>query len=331
MAAKPALPVKLYYRIGEVADVVGVEPHVLRYWESEFGTIRPQKSPKGQRVYSRKDLEKLLRVKELLYGQGYTIAGAKKRLRELTARSPKEADGSLDELSRASSEGPSSVRGSSERAPSSPGESVSRMVLESPSASDAGWSGAGRSGAGRSGAGRSGAGPFERGVAAQRPEARGLVEPPRGGVSFEAPKAALETAAPVRKFSFAFVDEDDVPALESVPPLEARGTPLDGVPASIPELLVPEERPTALEVAALAPGGADVARLGEAARRRLSVLRDRLEGELRTLARRREETGAEVARAFEGAGVETPEERRIRGRTSLDGRAMSELTSGRTR
>lgn len=82
MARRSELPVKLYYRIGEVAEVVGVEPHVLRYWESEFRTIRPQKSPKGQRVYSRKDLEKLLRVKDLLYTEGYTIAGAKKRLRE---------------------------------------------------------------------------------------------------------------------------------------------------------------------------------------------------------------------------------------------------------
>ena len=75
-------PVKLYYRIGEVAQAVGVQPHVLRYWESEFGSIRPQKSARGQRVYSHKDLEKLLRVKELLHTDGYTIAGAKKKLRE---------------------------------------------------------------------------------------------------------------------------------------------------------------------------------------------------------------------------------------------------------
>ncbi len=77
-----AHPVKLFYRIGEVADAVGVQPHVLRYWESEFGSIRPQKSSKGQRVYSHKDLEKLLRVKELLHSEGYTIAGAKKKLRQ---------------------------------------------------------------------------------------------------------------------------------------------------------------------------------------------------------------------------------------------------------
>jgi DNA-binding transcriptional MerR regulator len=74
--------VKLYYRIGEVSDIVGVQPHVLRYWETEFRSIRPQKSSKGQRVYSRRDVEKLLRVKDLLKNQGFTIAGARKRLSE---------------------------------------------------------------------------------------------------------------------------------------------------------------------------------------------------------------------------------------------------------
>ncbi|MDX2051093.1 MAG: MerR family transcriptional regulator [Polyangiaceae bacterium] len=73
--------VKLYYRIGEVSEIVGVEPHVLRYWETEFRSIRPQKSRKGQRIYSRKDVERLLKVKDLLYTHGYTIAGARKRLR----------------------------------------------------------------------------------------------------------------------------------------------------------------------------------------------------------------------------------------------------------
>jgi len=77
-----ALPPKLYFRIGEVAGLVGVEPHVLRYWEREFRSIRPSKSAKGQRVYSRRDVENLMRVRELLYGRGFTIAGAKKQLRE---------------------------------------------------------------------------------------------------------------------------------------------------------------------------------------------------------------------------------------------------------
>jgi DNA-binding transcriptional MerR regulator len=75
-------PVKLYYRIGEVAEIVGVEPHVLRYWETEFRSIRPQKSRKGQRIYSRRDVDKLLKVKDLLYSHGFTIAGARKRMRE---------------------------------------------------------------------------------------------------------------------------------------------------------------------------------------------------------------------------------------------------------
>lgn len=79
----PPPPLKLYYRIGEVAEIVGVETHVLRYWETEFRSIRPQKSRSGQRVYSRKDVEKLVRVRELLYTQGFTIAGARKKLQQL--------------------------------------------------------------------------------------------------------------------------------------------------------------------------------------------------------------------------------------------------------
>ena len=83
--------IKLYYRIGEVSDIVGVQPHVLRYWETEFRSIRPQKSSKGQRVYSRRDVEKLLRVKDLLKNQGFTIAGARKRLSEPVTPGPDEA------------------------------------------------------------------------------------------------------------------------------------------------------------------------------------------------------------------------------------------------
>jgi DNA-binding transcriptional MerR regulator len=78
---------------------VGVEPHVLRYWEREFRSIRPSKSAKGQRVYSRRDVENLMRVRELLYGEGFTIAGAKKRLREKGAE-PRES-GDRTELARA--------------------------------------------------------------------------------------------------------------------------------------------------------------------------------------------------------------------------------------
>ncbi len=81
-----ALPAKLYFRIGEVAGLVGVEPHVLRYWEREFRAIRPAKSARGQRVYSRRDVENLMRVRELLYKEGFTIAGAKKKLHRPAAR-----------------------------------------------------------------------------------------------------------------------------------------------------------------------------------------------------------------------------------------------------
>ena len=101
MSDASKLPVKLYYRIGEVAEIVGVEPHVLRYWETEFRTIRPQKSRKGQRIYSRRDVEKLMRVKDLLYNHGFTIAGARKRLREGGAEPVAESGGSPEKGYRA--------------------------------------------------------------------------------------------------------------------------------------------------------------------------------------------------------------------------------------
>lgn len=76
------IPDKLFFRIGEVAELAGVKPHVLRYWESEVKSIKPTKSKTNQRLYRRKDVELVLRLKELLYEQGYTLAGAKKALRE---------------------------------------------------------------------------------------------------------------------------------------------------------------------------------------------------------------------------------------------------------
>ena len=77
------LPDKPYFKIGEVARICGVKPFVLRYWETEFRSIRPQKSTSGQRQYRRKDVETLLRIRELLYERRFTIAGARTRLREL--------------------------------------------------------------------------------------------------------------------------------------------------------------------------------------------------------------------------------------------------------
>jgi len=74
---------KLYYRIGEVSKITGVKPYVLRYWESEFRWMAPQKSRSKQRLYRRKDIEMILLIQQLLHGQRYTIAGARKHLREL--------------------------------------------------------------------------------------------------------------------------------------------------------------------------------------------------------------------------------------------------------
>jgi len=74
---------KLYYRIGEVSRITGLRPHVLRYWESEFKVIKPHKGESLQRLYRRKDLDLILKIKKLLYEDGYTIAGAKKKIRDL--------------------------------------------------------------------------------------------------------------------------------------------------------------------------------------------------------------------------------------------------------
>src|SRR6478609_4252483 len=75
-----AIPEKLFFKIGEVCELAGVQAHVLCYWESEFPMLAPQKNRAGQRVYRKRDVEMALRIKELLYEDMYTIAGAKKRL-----------------------------------------------------------------------------------------------------------------------------------------------------------------------------------------------------------------------------------------------------------
>jgi DNA-binding transcriptional MerR regulator len=79
-ASAAAIPEKLFFKIGEVCDIAGVQAHVLRYWETEFPMLQPQKNRAGQRTYRRRDVEMALRIKELLYDEQYTIAGAKKKL-----------------------------------------------------------------------------------------------------------------------------------------------------------------------------------------------------------------------------------------------------------
>ncbi len=82
------IPDKAYFRIGEVSKILGVEAYVIRYWESEFKSIKPLRASSDQRLYRRKDIEELMRVKELLYEEKFTIKGARKRLSELKGGNP---------------------------------------------------------------------------------------------------------------------------------------------------------------------------------------------------------------------------------------------------
>ena len=74
------IPNKLFFKISEVCKIIGIEPYVLRFWETEFPHLAPEKTKAGHRVYKRKDVEAILRIKELLYDRGYTISGARKLL-----------------------------------------------------------------------------------------------------------------------------------------------------------------------------------------------------------------------------------------------------------
>lgn len=78
-----SLPDKLFFKIGEVAEIVGVKPHVLRYWEEEFSALRPKKTRGSHRQYARRDVELAMLIKRLVHDDGYTLAGARKRLKEL--------------------------------------------------------------------------------------------------------------------------------------------------------------------------------------------------------------------------------------------------------
>lgn len=87
MAAERKVPNKLFFKIGEVCEITDTQPYVLRYWESEFPALAPAKNSSGQRIYRRRDIDTVLRIKQLLYEEGFTIAGAKKRLEsELAGR-----------------------------------------------------------------------------------------------------------------------------------------------------------------------------------------------------------------------------------------------------
>jgi DNA-binding transcriptional MerR regulator len=78
-----SIPDKAYFRIGEVSRIVGVEPYVIRYWESEFKSVRPERTSADQRVYRKKDVQELLLIKQLLHTELYTINGARRQLRKI--------------------------------------------------------------------------------------------------------------------------------------------------------------------------------------------------------------------------------------------------------
>jgi len=83
-------PDKLFYRIGDVSEITGIKPHILRYWETEFSGLHPRKNRAGQRLYERRDVELVLEIKKLLYEQRYTISGAKKFLARQHKQAPKK-------------------------------------------------------------------------------------------------------------------------------------------------------------------------------------------------------------------------------------------------
>ena len=112
-------PGKNLFRIGEVSRLTDTKPFVLRYWETEFPMLQPVKSPKGHRLYRREDVETVLHIKRLLYDDGFTIAGARRHLRETDGAIPETGD-SPSEVAAASA--------SPHRSPDLTG-SVSRRVL----------------------------------------------------------------------------------------------------------------------------------------------------------------------------------------------------------
>jgi DNA-binding transcriptional MerR regulator len=101
-----ALPPKSLFRIGEVSRITATKAFVLRYWESEFPTLQPVKSPSGHRLYRREDIETVFEIKRLLYDEGFTIAGARKHLADLAAG----GSGLKPEGSTAHAQGPAPTR-----------------------------------------------------------------------------------------------------------------------------------------------------------------------------------------------------------------------------
>ena len=98
LQAKPDYPSKLYYSISEVAKIAGVKAHVLRYWETEFSTLRPKKTRNGSRRYRKSDIEEILAIKNLLYDEGFKIAGARKVRLEARRKNKEEGTQAAPQL-----------------------------------------------------------------------------------------------------------------------------------------------------------------------------------------------------------------------------------------
>ena len=131
-ASSPDIPNKLYFRIGEVSDLVGVKPYVLRYWESEFPDIKPSKSKSGQRLYKRRDVELLLRIKELLYEERFTINGARKRLKDFGRPEGRDVQPEpSEEAIEITDEGPRQLEVFTRTEESHPGHTVGNVSMPS--------------------------------------------------------------------------------------------------------------------------------------------------------------------------------------------------------
>lgn len=145
MMSKARVQKRLYYKIGEACKALGIQPYVLRYWETEFPALAPSKSRSGQRVYSEKEMEVIRRIKELLYEEGYTIAGAKKKLEtELAAGGvgePTPDEGAEAPQKSAPAPTPAKKARKAEPPPAPPPEEETRTTLpEPPPALDTGGS-----------------------------------------------------------------------------------------------------------------------------------------------------------------------------------------------
>ena len=141
MSRERLIPDKMYFRIGEVADILEVKPYVLRYWETEFPDIKPVKSQSNQRLYKRRDVELLQAIKRLLYDEKFTINGARQHLKELMRQQPRDTSDDDTPIDDALIEAPASAAAKAEPvkvAQSKTGDDSLKKILAKLK-SDIGW------------------------------------------------------------------------------------------------------------------------------------------------------------------------------------------------